>query len=331
MYLKGVNLGGWLVLERWLSRSLFDHYNAKSEPELYNNLKNNFSELTKHYENYVNEGDFIYLKEHGINSIRLPISYGVFGDFKPIPQTIKYVDFAMEYARKHNIQVLLDLHSVPGGQNGWEVGGKQGSFSWHTDKQNINSTLKIISQIAKRYKKYENLYGIELVNEPNPKIPLSVLKKFYIEGYKAIREHCSAGVAVVISDSFRPKEWNHFMVGPNYSNVVLDMHMYQCFAQHEKKLTMLEHFNLTCVDWVNLISHVQQNRSAICGEWSLALDNQSFEWLTPEEKRLAIKDYGKVQLETFEDLSGWFYWTYKLPYASAWNFRHCIESNLLTI
>lgn len=331
MFLKGVNLGGWLVLERWLTRELFDYYNAKSESELYKNSSKDNKKLIEHFNSYINEGDFVYLKEKGINSVRLPVSHGVFGNFKNIPQTIKHVDDVMNWARRHDFWVLLDLHTAPGGQNGWEVGGKEGEFSWHKDSQNIKATLDVISGLAERYKSSKNLYGIELINEPNAKIPLSFLKDFYKQGYKAVREHCGSDVAVVINDSFRPYEWTEFMIEPKFTNVVLDMHLYQCFAPHEKKMTMIEHFELTCNDWSRMIKNVQRNRKAICGEWSLALDEKSFEWLSPEEKRVALKDYGSAQLEVFKDLAGWFYWTYDMPYASAWNFRHCVEGGLLQL
>jgi glucan 1,3-beta-glucosidase len=331
MFLKGVNLGGWLVLERWLTRDLFNFYNAKSEPELYKNSSKNSKRLIEHFDTYINEGDFVYLKEKGINSVRLPISHGVFGNFNSIPSTIQYVDSVMDWARKYNFKVLLDLHTAPGGQNGWEVGGKEGDFSWHKEEKHVSDTLEVISGLAKRYKNSKNLYGIELINEPNSKIPLSFLKDFYMEGYKAVREQCDKDVAVVINDSFRPYEWTEFMIEPKFTNVVLDMHLYQCFAPHEKKMTMVEHFELTCNGWADLINTVQRNRKALCGEWSLALDEKSFEWLSQEEKRIALKDYGVAQLEVFKSLSGWFYWTYDMPYASAWNFRHCVENGLLTI
>ncbi len=64
---------------------------------------------------------------------------------------------------RHGIGVLLDLHGVPGSQNGWDHSGRQGTLGWHTSKPNIDHSLRILADLAARCKVYDNLIGIELL------------------------------------------------------------------------------------------------------------------------------------------------------------------------
>jgi glucan 1,3-beta-glucosidase len=50
------------------------------------------------------------------------------------------------------IGVLLDLHGVPGSQNGFDHSGRQGKLGWHTSKNNIDHSLRIIADLAARVK-----------------------------------------------------------------------------------------------------------------------------------------------------------------------------------
>ena len=40
---------------------------------------------------------------------------------------------------------------------------------------------------------------------------------------------------MVIHDAFRPREWADFMREPDYQNVILDTHPYQCFTDDDRK------------------------------------------------------------------------------------------------
>jgi hypothetical protein len=63
------------------------------------------------------------------------------------------------------------------------------------------------------------------LNEPRWDVPLDILKRFYIEAYRRVREHVSSEKgAVVMHDAFRQLQWADFMHGPDYANVILDTH-----------------------------------------------------------------------------------------------------------
>ena len=95
--------------------------------------------------------------------------------------------------------------------------------------------LEIIEKIAKRYCGRKSLFGIEVLNEPHVSDDIDLLKSFYINAYQIIRKICGDDVTVVISDSFRTDEFKNFMTYPEFTNVILDSHFYQCFSDDFKK------------------------------------------------------------------------------------------------
>ena len=61
--IKGVNLGNWLVLEKWMSPDLFARTEAEDETQLCSDLDDvaRRERLTVHRDSYVTERDFAYL------------------------------------------------------------------------------------------------------------------------------------------------------------------------------------------------------------------------------------------------------------------------------
>lgn len=330
MKLRGVNLGGWLVLERWITPSLFEGTSAQDETSLSLELgSSKESTLQEHRDRFITQNDFRWIDRAGLNSVRLPIPHWIFGDIEPYVGVIDKLDWAIETAGKHNLQVVIDLHTAPGSQNGWDHSGLVGDINWHKNDENIETTLSVLSRIAKRYAGVSNLAGIELLNEPHWEIPRDKLVDFYRSAYKLIR--AVSNVPIIISDAFRPAEWQEELVPPNYEDVWLDMHLYQCFDEKDKKLDVSGHLDKTNKDTRSLIDRISTNRPAVIGEWSLDMGGKALEGLSEEAKILAIRDYASAQLEQYSRAHGWFFWTYKTENMPLWNFRHCVEKGLLPL
>ena len=84
--IKGVNLGNWLVLEKWMHPDLFfgdkgleDEYDmAHLLPQEEAALR-----LKLHRDSYITERDFATVKRIGLDTIRIPVPYFIFGDRPP--------------------------------------------------------------------------------------------------------------------------------------------------------------------------------------------------------------------------------------------------------
>ena len=81
-YIKGVNLGNWLVLEKWMSPALFRRHHRGREYYLPTQLDPAVYEarIKTHRAEYINERDFATIASWGLNSVRIPVPYFIFGD-----------------------------------------------------------------------------------------------------------------------------------------------------------------------------------------------------------------------------------------------------------
>lgn len=326
---RGVNLGGWLILERWVTPSVFEGLKARDELSLCRELGDQTAAVLQlHRDNFITEADFAWIAAHGLNAVRLPVGYWVFGDEAPFVGAIQYVDRAFEWAAQHKLGILLDLHGAPGSQNGHDHSGIMGDIRWN-EPANMTKSLKVIERLATRYKGNSALIGIELVNEPAWENGKKHLCQYYEHGYEIVRKHCGTDVAVVMSDAFHPKRWKRVMRSPKYQNKQLDIHLYQLYGRRDKKLSLAGHLAMTASKWLGLIRKVQKQWPVIVGEWSVALQPATFEGYDEAAKDAAIRAYGAAQLATFEHADGWFYWTYRTEYGGPWSYRASVEKGWL--
>lgn len=330
MKLKGVNLGGWLVLEKWITPSLFNGLDAKDETSFCLELgAETERRLKSHWQNWITEEDFKWIAESGLNAIRIPVGHWIFGDIQPYVGSIKHLDWAMEQAERYKLKAVIDLHGAPGSQNGYDHSGLAGKIGWHKAENNIRRSLDTVAKLAERYCGSPALSGIETLNEPGREVPKHYLLDYYAASYELVRNYCKDEVAVIISDAFQPEVWKNEMNDQKYKNLVLDVHLYQCFGDENKKLSLGGHLRKVKEDWLPLIKDARRHKPVIVGEWSLALPPTTYEKMDQPQKHKAKKAYGQAQLEAFGNSNGWFFWTYKTEHASDWNYRYCKEAQLL--
>lgn len=326
----GVNVGGWLVLEKWMTPSLFKGMPATDEytfcqtatPEA-------LKQLQKHRDTFITKADFVWLKQQGIQAVRLPVGYWAFGDEQPYAGTVDYIDKAFDWAEETGLTILLDMHGAPGSQNGWDHSGKSGECAWHTDESNAIKTLEVLKRLAERYGHRSCLLGIELLNEPKWTVPRNALLHYYEAAYKMIRETCGDKVWVVFSDNFRPRRWKRKLRAPEYTNVYIDTHQYQTFNQKDKRLDMAGHMHKTLRKVPSVLQRMAKNHEVIVGEWSIALDPLSLQGLNNTQVEGARRAYAGAQLIAYEPARAWFYWSYKTEDGGVWSFRDCVKRGWL--
>jgi glucan 1,3-beta-glucosidase len=330
--LCGVNLGGWLVLERWITPTLYDGVDAEDEYTLCQKLGSQkaAARLQKHREEWITPDDFRWLASRGINAVRLPVGYAVLEENAPYISGAETLDLAFRTAKENGLGVLLDLHGVPGSQNGWDHSGRSGELGWHTSPDNIAHSLRIIEGLAEFCKGRDNLIGIELVNEPRKDVPLDILQTYYQDAYERVRRHVPAEqAAVVFHDGFRPTVWGDFMTDAKYRNVFLDTHLYQCFNEDDKDRELHAQIEVAVMKRKEELDGMREHHRCIVGEWSCSLPRKSMHGLRGLALETAMRAYGAAQLLSYETAEGWFFWTYRTEANGAWNFRSCAERGWL--
>ena len=80
--LKGVNLGNWLVLEKWMTEELFSGTTAMDETYLCKQLgrERAMERLKVHRDEFITERDFEEIAAKGFNAVRIPVPFFLFED-----------------------------------------------------------------------------------------------------------------------------------------------------------------------------------------------------------------------------------------------------------
>ena len=122
------------------------------------------------------EQDFAEIAGAGLNWIRLPIPYWAIETWPGEPFLAKtawnYVLLAFKWARKYGLRIYLELHTVPGSQNGYNHSGRSGPINFlngYMGIANAQRTMDYIRYIAEfiSQKEYEDvvpMFGV--INEP---------------------------------------------------------------------------------------------------------------------------------------------------------------------
>ncbi|OCF54308.1 glucan 1,3-beta-glucosidase [Kwoniella mangroviensis CBS 10435] len=283
---RGVNIGGWLVLEPFITPSLFEQTGNNDIVDeytfsQYQDKSVAQSALKKHWDSWITEDDFAQIAAAGLNHVRIPIgywAYDVSGGEPYIQGQADYLDKAIGWAGKHGIKVMVDLHGAPASQNGYDNSGHRGSANWATDNNNVVRTKNVISTLAKKYSD-PSYFGVvtmlALLNEPatymNDQL-LQTTRQYWKDAYGAARypygNSDKSGLVLVIHDGFQPlSTYQGFMSEPDYEDVFLDTHNYQVFNDDFVSWNWDQHVKGICD---KATTYSQSPMWLVVGEWSLA-------------------------------------------------------------
>ncbi|MDO4173800.1 MAG: cellulase family glycosylhydrolase [Eubacteriales bacterium] len=293
--IHGVNLGNWLVLEKWMSPAVFAGTTAEDEYHLPLQLSKEVYEarIQMHRAEYITERDFVAIRAMGMDTIRIPVPYFIFGDREPFIGCIQELDKAFNWAEKYGLKILIDLHTAPNGQNGFDNGGICGVCKWSQTPEEVEFVLTVLERLAERYGTRDGLWGIEAINEPitermwklmdvpnryppaEPEMAegsapntMDFLRRFYIQAYDRIRKHTDR--YFVFHDGFELLAWKDFMQEDRYTNVVLDTHQYLMMAEAAGCAQTVEAYQAYIqTEYADHIREMQQYFPIVCGEWCL--------------------------------------------------------------
>jgi glucan 1,3-beta-glucosidase len=359
---RGVNLGSWFTLEDWLTPSLFGQAaNPKSsEMDVLKGMGVDDAKemLEKHWANFVDDGDWQWMTGHGINTVRIPVSYYHFlpghpdpevsslmksTDYEPFAEVYvnawKYITDAIQKAAQHQIGVLVDLHSAPGSQNTDAHSGLSTGHAglWDSDKWQ-RRTVKILKALAVEVSRFDNVVGLELINEPkdNPH-----LQAFYDQAIAGIQSVC-ADMPFYVSDAWATDWYTGYVQQRSNPGLflVLDHHLYRCFAGHDHSKSASQHAQEVHPSnphgpSTSMLARIsgQTGQSVVIGEWSSALNPASFSsYGSDDEKLAAQREWGHAQWEAYERFcGGYFFWTLKKEGHSdpGWCYYTAVEKGVL--
>ena len=368
--IHGVNLGNWLVLERWMEGTEegtgkgagsdvprpFAGTDADDEYGLRKELTPDelLRRLESHRASYVTRDTFAWLAEVGCNLVRIPVPYHVFGDERH-ESCVAYLDAALDWAAETGIGALVDLHTVPGGQNGFDNSGVSGLCTWHLESPQVARTLEVLERLARRYAGHEALVAFEPMNEPasarifagsmerygaahpgrverSAPIPHHVLAQYYRLVYERIRPILGREVALVFHDQFQLGAWSRFMPADRFPNVWLDAHLYVGTITRGLHIRSLRGHLAVIGALAARIALAQRHHPVLVGEWSLAHNvGGGNARLTPERRDEVCRTLASAQLAAFDRGVGSCFWSLRNERRATWSLERAIARGWLSL
>lgn len=223
---RGVNLGGWMLLEPGPASPFFNLCHAKilelGGGPAQESLETSFagdpprenppglcdeysvcaalqaaggeclrSELFRwHRSQHYTEQTFADIAKTGLNAVRVPFGYWVVqgpGSGEPYEgPCLEVLDGCVQMAEAHGLQVLLDLHGNPGGESGSRPCGREYA-AWKWEDWRHDEAVEVLRVLAARYCDKSCVTGVQVCNEPSENIPADRLCDFYEQAIEAIR------------------------------------------------------------------------------------------------------------------------------------------------
>lgn len=210
------------------------------------------------------EEHFAAMRRSGVEVVRVPCGYWNWVSYRrgngpvaaesvqgvPVAQQLKnlhqiaspreyrpFFDKIFAYAAMHDIKVLLDLHGLPGSQNGEihsgaciELGGNR--MPYFEAEANKRTAIRAVRAMAKYAgHKRSSLFGIQVINEPHLQSAdkgHSFLRDYYERAVLAAREFLDPSIPIILFEwTYSMENWSgDDFPEAQFGNVMWDTHLY---------------------------------------------------------------------------------------------------------
>jgi glucan 1,3-beta-glucosidase len=184
------------------------------------------------------------------------------------------------WSKELDLKVLIDLHTAPGSQNGFDNSGRRGQIELlqgdHLERWQM--AISAVAEWCVKNLDSDVLFGIEVLNEPagfDSDVFQKVKDVINPQGYQAVRNR-TTDLNVVFQTAFKDPYDQVPYNAPDYQNCWFDDHSYQCFGDYWNNLA-LDNSSV----WSKHLDASCQNRGRN-QEWSL--------WTFVGEFSLAVTD-----------------------------------------
>ncbi|KAJ5610814.1 hypothetical protein N7510_007533 [Penicillium lagena] len=245
---NGVNLGGWLEQESTIDTAWWAKYSGGASDEwgLCSHLGAQCGPvLEERYATFITTADIDKLAHAGVQMLRIPTTYAA---WIKLPGSQLYSGRQQEYLRRiadyaierHGMHIVVDIHSLPGGTNGLDIGEATGHWGWWWNETALDWSLRAVDALIDfvQTSPHPTAYTIEPINEPADNHDFSAFGTpdalsdhgadwllRYIHAVLARAAAAAPGLPVMFQGSFKHEEyWSpHF---EREANLVFDLHHY---------------------------------------------------------------------------------------------------------
>jgi len=354
----GVNLGGLFVLEPFITPGIFQQYPTAIDEYSLSVLmradtnSSGINQIEDHYNTFITEQDIAEIAGAGLNWLRVPIPFWAIETWEGEPYLAKtswtYFLRIVGWARKYGLRIVLDLHALPGSQNGLNHSGRLSPVNMLAGNMGLANAersiyyIRVLTEFISQpeYRDVIPVFGI--VNEPMVGIiGLSQITSFYLDTYTMIRNITGHGAGdgpfIAIHDGFLAlNTWYGFLAGSD--RIMLDTHPYVAFSAVDESPIAINGATgqpggkwplVACNNWGVSTNESRMNFGVtIAGEFSSAVNDcgtflrgvnatttntqcpEYVDWKNYNDSMKAgIMNWGMASMDAFGD---WFFWTWKI-------------------
>ncbi|KAJ1888662.1 hypothetical protein LPJ66_008455 [Kickxella alabastrina] len=337
--MRGVNIGGFLVPEFWITPSLISSI-PDPKPNDYLQLCNRLGPdatlrlMRKHWEAWVTEAEIKRLASSGLTHLRIPIGHWEFVDSDEgfVRGGLPYFKRLVYWANKYGMRVIPDMHTAPGSQNGFDNSGSTNGINWTSNQQNVAQSKRAL-QVMLRYIFSDPVIlatvdAVDLLNEPFiDSLDFNQLWEYNAGGHTLITSGLQKipPVISIVDRGFKefswwqtrwPRDWN-----AKFTDAYLDAHLYHVFDRNIDDWPLENHLRLVAQNGRDIKSN-STYFPIIVGEWSLALPQPALRGRENEARRR----FAEAQLDAYEQGgAGWVFWCFKTESSPEWSFLDSLD------
>ena len=311
-FLRGVNIGGWLLLDTTLNANLLSAADAIDQ-WAFDSLTGSASKLTDHWDSYFNESDVQLLKSYGINAIKIPVGYWAFDNSgTPYKQGAEaYLEKAVGWAQAAGMKVWIDVSNTDSTQT---------TVAEVSADEAQSHSLSILETIATKYGSAayaDTVTAIEIFTSPValPASTAAVSQDFIEQAFTTIKTAAAnPNLQVVAPDAAAsPATWELTAqsLSPTKGVFSVAESMSELSCPCEQQMTQAQHIQAACQRGYDMAGINHSDMSIYVGEFNPATNaTMQVEGWTPDVID-DVRRYVEAQLEVFEAYtSGYFFWSW---------------------
>jgi aryl-phospho-beta-D-glucosidase BglC (GH1 family) len=272
--LKGVNLGGFMVMEPWMcpadSGGLPDTYSIIAELDSRFGVAEEQALIRDYQQSWITTQDFVNIKNAGFNVVRVPVWWGNFYPIANVSNSgwrsdaFTELDWVVNQAAAQGLYVIIDMHGVVGSQStSDDTGQQQAVAAYWTNDNDQGNTAYMWWQIANHYNGNPTIAGYDLINEPTGAPSNAAVISAFASLYTTVRSADPAHM-IIIEGTWGSWDWS-MLPNPSsedWTNVAYEMHEYQWNAAEsvvtQGSVNQVSDFN----------NHASYNVPGYVGEWN---------------------------------------------------------------
>ena len=289
-YQRGINLGGWI-----------SQCPYKEE----------------HYERFITEEDIKKIAEWGLDHIRLPIDYEVIDGVESTNDChgIRYVDRCVEWCKKYNLNLILDLHKVPG--YAFYDGDKNNLFGNAPMEERF---IAIWEAIAKRYEYRKDHIAFELLNEIVEESS-ERWNQLAHRTIQAIRRIAPTTKILIGGIQWNSAKTLRLLEKPQDENIVFNFHFYEPFLFTHQSASWVDQMPTVHIEYPGTLKEYQETSqrlgmygsglyedgiTSLGTEYLSNLMREAVEAADVYDAYLYCGEYGAISKAPSESIVKWF-------------------------